>query len=79
MKVCEFRVTAVFPLGPDFIQRTRELEGIVGHTCAGSGAGCDGERDVDWYFDTNRKAVIAYNKLRKVEWLKESGWELVRP
>jgi hypothetical protein len=34
---------------------------------------------VDWYFDTNRKAVIAYNKLRKVEWLKESGWELVRP
>jgi hypothetical protein len=77
----EYRVEATFVLGPDFIQRTRELEGIVGAKCGGSGAGVDGERDVSWYFKPEQLevAVAAYNSLSKVGWLKGVEWEVVEP
>jgi len=75
----EYRVEATFALGPDFIQRTRELEGIVGAKCGGAGAGCDGERDVSWYFKRKTSAVAAYNELLKVGWLKGCEWEVVEP
>jgi len=76
----EYRVNASFVLGADFVQRTRELEGIVGAKCGGSGAGC-GERDVSWYFKPEQleAAVAAYNELLKVGWLKGCEWEVVEP
>lgn len=68
-----YSIECCFPLKNDSYKTSEELDRLVGKMCTDSDDGF-GEREMRWYFDNQRAATKAFNKLmhyKGLNWIKQ--------